>query len=141
MIAVPHCRLARRLADCPRTRAIAPQELSFLAMYAAAVWPTNSAVDRQARALVARYSLAAYQLLFIEARATELYNKVRAAPRRDATVASLRAHCPPRRDAAVAPPRRRPLGDWRSTATRAAGPGARRGRGGAAARRVGHAPA
>lgn len=49
------------------------QSLSFLSMYAAALWPSSSKVDRQARELVARYALAAYQLLFIEARATELF--------------------------------------------------------------------
>lgn len=48
------------------------QSLSFLCMYAASVWPTSSKSDRQARELIARLSLATYQLLFIEARAAEL---------------------------------------------------------------------
>jgi hypothetical protein len=45
------------------------QALSNLNLYAAACWCTSDDVDREARALVTRYAIAAYQLLFIEARA------------------------------------------------------------------------
>ena len=48
------------------------QSCSNLAMYAGALFPTGSATDREVRCLIARYSLAAYQLLFIEARAADI---------------------------------------------------------------------
>jgi len=48
------------------------QSLSNLNMYAAAVWSTNDPIDRETRALLSRYAVAAYQLLFIEARAADL---------------------------------------------------------------------
>lgn len=48
------------------------QACTNLCMYAASVWPTDSPEHREARRLVSRYSLAAYQLLFIEARAADL---------------------------------------------------------------------
>ena len=48
------------------------QSLVCLCTQAAGIWPTKSPVHREARELVARYSLAAYQLLFIEGRAADL---------------------------------------------------------------------
>jgi hypothetical protein len=47
------------------------QALSNINMYAASAWPSGSEVDQQAKAFVARLSLATYQLLFIEARGSE----------------------------------------------------------------------
>ena len=40
-------------------------------MYAASIWPKRTPVHREARALVARYSLLIYNLLFLEARMTD----------------------------------------------------------------------
>jgi hypothetical protein len=45
------------------------QSLHNLNTLAAAVWPKDDKVDREAREVVTRYSVAAYQLLFLEARA------------------------------------------------------------------------
>jgi hypothetical protein len=40
-------------------------------MYAASIWPKRTPVHREARALVVRYSLLIYNLLFLEARMTD----------------------------------------------------------------------
>ncbi len=40
-------------------------------MYAATIWPKRTPVNREARALVARYSLAVFHLLFLEARVSD----------------------------------------------------------------------
>jgi len=48
------------------------QSLHNLNTLAAAVWPKDDKVDREAREVVTRYSVAAYQLLFLEARAGDL---------------------------------------------------------------------
>jgi len=45
--------------------------LGSLNLYAASIWPSASSVHREARALVARYSLLTYQLMFIEARSAD----------------------------------------------------------------------
>ena len=45
-----------------------------LCLYAATLWPTASPVHREARGLISRYSVAAYTLLFVEARAGDFPN-------------------------------------------------------------------
>ena len=42
-----------------------------LSMYGATIWPTGKTAHREARALVTRYSIAAYHLLFLEARVSD----------------------------------------------------------------------
>ena len=48
------------------------QASTCMCTYAASIWPSASVSDREARSLVARYCIAAYQLLFIEARCADL---------------------------------------------------------------------
>jgi hypothetical protein len=100
------------------------QSLSNLNMYAAAVWSTNDPIDRETRALLSRYAVAAYQLLFIEARAA-----VRAPPRRALTTrahtASPSAHAHPSRHPCLSTshrdrrPRMNECRTWSSATTKA----------------------
>jgi hypothetical protein len=47
------------------------QAIANLVMHAAAMWPSSSSSDREARATVTRYGLVAYKMLFLEARAAD----------------------------------------------------------------------
>ena len=63
------------------------QALVNLCLYSATLWSTASPVHREARALLSRYAVAAYTLLFVEARAGDYPNE--AHETLDAAVASL----------------------------------------------------